>query len=909
MNFNMFRKRMGIHGQKRNKPGKSAAWYFLVSLLTVLSTSTLQTATASESVFLPMGVYEREPEGELEPYRKPKLADVDGDSRPDLIFSRLKPGFNFETFDLEVRWITNNNDRELPFIEFDFDYSYPPWITIPRGEEIVTYMNDSDDMDGDIEVADINNDTLADVIIVRRYSSTNGGGTQQHTDFSVSFNTGGSPRFSDPVVVTTIGSRISVRELADMDGDGDLDIVADVAGSSGSHLLVNAGTQNDFGPLSEPAIITTSDVWGQGDVGDIDNDGDLDVVRTISSGANQGSIYAFLNNGTDTPFQGVGPVVFEGNPTAGPDDLTLIDLDADDDLDLVSVSTNAIVYFLNDQSADVFDSTVYPLNRAPSTQDCGINSADINNDSKVDLLVSCLGDDKRHSVFLNSGNEVPYPATDPGVESGLPTNTQSFVDAVSADLDNDGDIDFVTAQNAMLFNNGFRGIPMPVMSMPFNVVVAEDAGVAAVPIRLSRAVNYPVTLKFFTRSPRYAITSATPGKDYEAIRVDVTFAPGETEKVMQIPLLTDNLNEPTEIFSAVISYYDGANLTEFNHIANLKITDTGSDGLVDIKVADSSRFESDPSMIFYIYLQQEATEPVKMSAATIPGSGTATQGVDYYGQYEEFVFAPGETEKRLFIDLIPDQLEEGSETFELRIFNVVNASWSGRSVVGEILEDREPADFTMEGPEKVQEGQSIQIDVVKDRRSTFETSVMIASKPGTAIPGGDYYGSSAKVIFAPGETRKTISFTTLPDSESEGEEDFFVRLFEPSAIFLRVWPFDKRIAIVDSDDDVLPGISVTGNSCEEGEFCAVDITLSEASMNEVKVSVATKDVTAVSGTDFYGLYKVLTFAPGELEKQALVQTLDDDLGEPEETFEARIFSVSGAAIENDSTLLSIRDND
>jgi len=69
----------------------------------------------------------------------------------------------------------------------------------------------------------------------------------------------------------------------------------------------------------------------------------------------------------------------------------------------------------------------------------------------------------------------------------------------------------------------------------------EDAGVLELPISLSRSVDYPVTLEFFTRGGEIR-DFATPGVDYEEIRLDVRFDPGETENTM-VPISTHRASQ------------------------------------------------------------------------------------------------------------------------------------------------------------------------------------------------------------------------------------------------------------------------------------------------------------------------------------------------------------------------------
>jgi hypothetical protein len=57
-------------------------------------------------------------------------------------------------------------------------------------------------------------------------------------------------------------------------------------------------------------------------------------------------------------------------------------------------------------------------------------------------------------------------------------------------------------------------------------------------------------------------------------------------------------------------------------------------------------------------------------------------------------------------------------------------------------------------------------------------SVNYATKDGTAkVSDNDYVATSGQLLFAKGETTKTISVTIKGDTKKEGKENFYVDLF------------------------------------------------------------------------------------------------------------------------------------
>lgn len=179
----------------------------------------------------------------------------------------------------------------------------------------------------DVAIGDLDGDTVADLVVVNRYENNdvymgNGDGT------FVRDNTTRISTFAD-------GSR--TVQIADLDGDGDQDVVVvNSTGAKNYYFLNQAGLQGGVegvfstGNLDSSGTPSTS--YGLA-IGDLDNDGDLDVVA-----ANRNEANALYRNATVElgilAFATVTGSALDGQ-IADTYDAAIGDLEGDGDPDLV----------------------------------------------------------------------------------------------------------------------------------------------------------------------------------------------------------------------------------------------------------------------------------------------------------------------------------------------------------------------------------------------------------------------------------------------------------------------------------------------------------------------------------------------------------------------------------------------
>ena len=198
-------------------------------------------------------------------------------------------------------------------------------------------------------------------------------------------------------------------------------------------------------------------------------------------------------------------------------------------------------------------------------------------------------------------------------------------------------------------------------------------------------------------------------------------------------------------------------------------------------------------------------------------------------------------------------------------------------------------------------------DVTLSAASSESVTVVFATADGTARAGGDYQTVSGAVIFAPGETSRTITVPVIGDRAGELNETFLVKLSHATGGL--ILGDGQGVGTIVDDE---PRISIGDVALKENNsgttLFVFTVTLSAASDVPVTLNFATAEGTARASEDFDARSGTLTFAPGETTKTITIVVRGDKKKEGDETFFVNL-SAFDALVVDGTGLGQILDDD
>ena len=390
----------------------------------------------------------------------------------------------------------------------------------------------------------------------------------------------------------------------DLDGDGDLDVMTAVPYAA-NRVFFNNGS----GSFTDSGQTLTAGPTDALVLGDFDDDGDLDAFEVNAGVPNK----VWMNDGSGG-FTDSGQML--GGFRAGKD-ADVGDVDGDGDLDVVVANvysnTGARVYLNN--GSGIFTETGQSIGGGTGNL-YRVRLGDFDGDGDLDVFApqrSAPGSE----VWMNDGSG---GFADSGQRLFF-TGTRRIDGADVGDLDGDGDLDFIEAiwapdggARVWLNQNLTPNVSLSVDSP----TIAEEGGAAIITATLSAAHTDPVTVELEVSG------NATATDDYTVSATQIVIAAGATTGSVTVTAVQDAADEPDEaVVVDITSVTNGQEVGTQQVTITILDDDEAPVPDVTLTVDNATIPEAAGVATFTVTLSEVATVPVTVELG-ITGSAAAT---------------------------------------------------------------------------------------------------------------------------------------------------------------------------------------------------------------------------------------------------------------------------------------------
>ena len=259
--------------------------------------------------------------------------------------------------------------------------------------------------------------------------------------------------------------------------------------------------------------------------------------------------------------------------------------------------------------------------------------------------------------------------------------------------------------------------------------------------------------------------TATSGTDYAAVPgFDVRIRSGETSGTATFTL-TPTADARVEAAETIRVTGRASGLT----VNGTRLTLADATPKLGVRAARAVEGEA---MVFTVTLRAAGSQALTVQYATV--DGTATAGADYTATSGQLVFAADETERQVSVPVTDDAEAEDNETLALEV-QLVDVAGPSASATGTIVEN-DMLTVSVTAPD-VQETDGLATFTASlSSASSYRIVVEYETSDGTATAGADYLETTGELVFAPGETEKSVAVQVLDDDLVEGAETLLLSM-------------------------------------------------------------------------------------------------------------------------------------
>ncbi|ACB32907.1 Na-Ca exchanger/integrin-beta4 [Leptothrix cholodnii SP-6] len=312
-----------------------------------------------------------------------------------------------------------------------------------------------------------------------------------------------------------------------------------------------------------------------------------------------------------------------------------------------------------------------------------------------------------------------------------------------------------------------------------DIVYSEGDSQAVFTLRLSGdAATTAIDVNFSTTDG-----TALDATDFDHVTGIVTIPVGDTSATISVPITDDATLETIEgILLQLSTTTPGAVLTR-GTVTGLIVDNDMPAGVPNVSAGDVVVDETDGIATVYITLDKpsdvDVTVHYQTQAATAAPGLLDTEG-DYVTDSDSITIPAGQTVASVDVLINNDALAEGREVFALALTGAVNAVITDpRAHV--VIQYNDAAAVptpvvSVQGGTMVENQGYVDFLVTLSAPGSAEARVNYNTGDGTALDGVDYESVTGTLVFAPGETSKTVRVLVADNAVIDGTRTFSLGL-------------------------------------------------------------------------------------------------------------------------------------
>ncbi|MBK8001106.1 MAG: hypothetical protein IPK15_20940, partial [Verrucomicrobia bacterium] len=428
--------------------------------------------------------------------------------------------------------------------------------------------------------------------------------------------------------------------------------------------------------------------------------------------------------------------------------------------------------------------------------------------------------------------------------------------------------------------------------------MAEGVGTVTITALRSGATNTAVSVRF------YATNGTAGATDYFTTNGILSFAANEVSKSFDLRIIDDALAENAE--TVILRLVSPTNATISGFGTNLVTIGTNDSAYVSWSVAAVSTNESTNAITLTVNRTGTTFNDVSVNFATT--NVTALAAADYYATNGTLTLTNGQTTATIALRLLNDDLQESTETLQVRLSGVSDGIiTNGTNTITITDDDVSTLAFATNA---ISTGESnVTLTVVVERSGATNTAVAVnyTTTNVTATAASDYTATSGTLSFVPGVVSNSFTVDVLHDLALETNETFQLRLSSATNSTLALGT--NTVTITDNDAATVAFLHGSTNVAEGVGTVTITALRSGATNTAVSVRFYATNGTA-GATDYFTTNGILSFAANEVSKSFDLRIIDDALAENAETVILRLVSPTNATISGFGTnLVTIGTND